>query len=232
MISDRIREHRKRQGLSQEKLAEALHVSRQTISNWETGVSSPSAAKLEELSRQLGVSVAELLGKEPQTPEAPPEQQPAPAPEPIPVPVHGCQLLWAIRLLAASVLAVAVVTCVGFYQTNQRIDRLLAEAHATPTEELAEEEVDSSPVESVTRQPLQPSYESVLSDLREEIMREVNMNNDSAITVKGTATATTINLDTIKRMVHPYEENSHPAAGDGLVCGSGCSGVGGVGGCP
>lgn len=34
-----IKEHRKEKGLSQDDLAEKIYVSRQTISNWETGVS-------------------------------------------------------------------------------------------------------------------------------------------------------------------------------------------------
>ena len=38
-IGRNIREQRMKQGLSQEELAERLYVTRQTISNYETGVS-------------------------------------------------------------------------------------------------------------------------------------------------------------------------------------------------
>lgn len=38
-ISKNIREVRLRRGMSQEQLAQALHVTRQTVSNYETGVS-------------------------------------------------------------------------------------------------------------------------------------------------------------------------------------------------
>ena len=38
-ISKNIREVRLRRGMSQEHLAQALHVTRQTVSNYETGVS-------------------------------------------------------------------------------------------------------------------------------------------------------------------------------------------------
>ena len=37
-VAERVREHRAALGLSQEELARACHVSRQTISNWETAL--------------------------------------------------------------------------------------------------------------------------------------------------------------------------------------------------
>lgn len=37
-IGSRIREHREALGMSQDELAQACHVSRQTISSWENGV--------------------------------------------------------------------------------------------------------------------------------------------------------------------------------------------------
>ena len=52
---------RKKQGLSQIELAEALEVSRQTVSKWETGVALPSAENLLALSRLYGVPVDDLL---------------------------------------------------------------------------------------------------------------------------------------------------------------------------
>ena len=38
-LGEKIKEHRKQAGLSQEQLAEQLGVSRQAISKWESGVS-------------------------------------------------------------------------------------------------------------------------------------------------------------------------------------------------
>lgn len=52
---------RKKQGLSQIELAEALEVSRQTVSKWETGAALPSAENLLALSRLYGVPVDDLL---------------------------------------------------------------------------------------------------------------------------------------------------------------------------
>lgn len=38
-ISDRIRELRRKRGMSQEELAEQIGISRQAVSKWESGVS-------------------------------------------------------------------------------------------------------------------------------------------------------------------------------------------------
>lgn len=61
MLSQRIAALRKRQGLSQEQLAEQVGVSRQAVSKWETGAASPEFDKLAALSACLGVSVDELV---------------------------------------------------------------------------------------------------------------------------------------------------------------------------
>lgn len=39
MINENIKYYRKRKGISQEEMAVKLHVVRQTVSKWETGVS-------------------------------------------------------------------------------------------------------------------------------------------------------------------------------------------------
>ena len=41
-ISQNIRRLRKEKGMSQEQLAQALHVTRQTVSAWERGIAQPS----------------------------------------------------------------------------------------------------------------------------------------------------------------------------------------------
>lgn len=52
---------RKKSGLSQEQLAEALNVSRQAISKWEGGSATPESDKLLALSNYFGVSLDYLL---------------------------------------------------------------------------------------------------------------------------------------------------------------------------
>lgn len=61
-LSDNILQLRKASGLSQEQLAEQMHVSRQSISKWETGQSVPELDKVVALSRIFGVSTDALLG--------------------------------------------------------------------------------------------------------------------------------------------------------------------------
>ena len=52
---------RKQIGLSQEELANRLHVSRQTISKWEVGESTPDMEKLIALSDLFEISLDELV---------------------------------------------------------------------------------------------------------------------------------------------------------------------------
>lgn len=67
--------------LSQGDLAEALEVSRQSVSKWETDSSVPDLDKLVKLSQIFGVSLDELVTGEagPAAEEAPPETPAAPA---------------------------------------------------------------------------------------------------------------------------------------------------------
>ena len=55
---------RKKNGLSQEALAESLGVSRQSISKWETGEATPEVSKLLSLSKLFGVTTDYLLDDE------------------------------------------------------------------------------------------------------------------------------------------------------------------------
>ena len=64
MLGENIYRLRKLKGLSQEGLAEVVNVTRQTISNWELGETSPNPEQLKLLSKALGVSIDELLNNE------------------------------------------------------------------------------------------------------------------------------------------------------------------------
>ncbi|MBQ9718327.1 MAG: helix-turn-helix transcriptional regulator [Clostridia bacterium] len=63
-IGKRIRELRKKNDLTQEKLADYLGVSYQAVSKWETGVSSPDLSLIRPLTKLLHVTADELLGIE------------------------------------------------------------------------------------------------------------------------------------------------------------------------
>ncbi|MBO5374120.1 MAG: phosphoglucosamine mutase [Clostridia bacterium] len=61
IIGQKIEQLRVSKNISQEQLAEALDVSRQTISKWETGQALPKISKILQLSEIFGVSTDELL---------------------------------------------------------------------------------------------------------------------------------------------------------------------------
>ncbi|MBQ8086113.1 MAG: helix-turn-helix transcriptional regulator [Lachnospiraceae bacterium] len=66
---------RKQKGLSQEELAGRLNVSRQTVSKWEVGESTPDMEKLAAISELFEVSLDELvLDKKPKQQEVVTEQ--------------------------------------------------------------------------------------------------------------------------------------------------------------
>ena len=54
---------RKENGMSQEQLGFELNVTRQTVSKWELGISTPEMDKLIEISKLFGVSVDELINE-------------------------------------------------------------------------------------------------------------------------------------------------------------------------
>lgn len=63
-LGEKLLQLRKQKGLSQEQLGEQIEVTRQTISNWELGDTSPNPEQLKRLSRLFQVSIDELLGNE------------------------------------------------------------------------------------------------------------------------------------------------------------------------
>ena len=68
-LGNTIQTKRIQQGLSQERLAEQVGVSRQAVSKWEVGDAIPDTDKLVPLARALGITVDELLGNSPEEPE-------------------------------------------------------------------------------------------------------------------------------------------------------------------
>ena len=61
---EKLQELRKRKGLTQEELAEAIYVSRTAISKWESGRGYPSIDSLKEISNYFSVTIDELLSSE------------------------------------------------------------------------------------------------------------------------------------------------------------------------
>ena len=71
-LADKLFELRKEKGWSQEKLAEQINVSRQSISKWESGQALPELEKIVELSKIFQVTTDYLLLEESDKPEIKP----------------------------------------------------------------------------------------------------------------------------------------------------------------
>lgn len=110
MLSEQIYQLRRQKGLSQEQLAEQIGVSRQAISKWESGASTPDLEKLQALSRFFRVSLDVLVGQpdtdEPPAPvpQAPPPAHPAPPSSHAKPGLYLC-LLGALLLLVSGILS-------------------------------------------------------------------------------------------------------------------------------
>ena len=97
--------------LSQGDLADALGVSRQSVSKWETDASVPELDKLVKLSKLFDITLDKLV-----TGETSPESEaiPVPAVQPAPLPRQMCaQKITAIILLCMSFLVWLVLTALG-----------------------------------------------------------------------------------------------------------------------
>lgn len=69
ILADKIISLRKKEGLSQEELAESLGVSRQSVSKWEGAQSVPDMERIVQLSKLFGVTTDYLLKDEIGEPE-------------------------------------------------------------------------------------------------------------------------------------------------------------------
>lgn len=63
-IGNKVQQLRKLSGMTQEQLAEKINVSRQTISKWESGGTSPDLKSIVKISKLFQVSLDDLLTEE------------------------------------------------------------------------------------------------------------------------------------------------------------------------
>lgn len=64
MIKDKLLALRKRSGMSQQEVASAIDVTRQTVSNWEQGQGAPALDKAAALAKLYGVTLDDLASDE------------------------------------------------------------------------------------------------------------------------------------------------------------------------
>ena len=64
LFEDQIKHYRKQAGLSQEKMAEKIGVSRQAITKWENGTGTPDISNLMAIANLFQISIDELLANE------------------------------------------------------------------------------------------------------------------------------------------------------------------------
>ena len=104
--------------LSQGDLAEALGVSRQSVSKWETDSSVPDLDKLVKLSRVFGVSLDELVMGEDGPAEAPPEMSAAPAAQVVNAGRMPGRKIAGVILLCMAFLTCLLLTVAGSFFTG------------------------------------------------------------------------------------------------------------------
>ena len=117
-LGQKIRQARRVKGLTQEQLADAMHVSRQTISHWENNRTLPDYLLLCELAKTLETDVVAFLQELPagQDAEGAAEAEPLPIEAaaddtlPDPAPVKRRLSLRQLLLIAAALLVLLVGT--------------------------------------------------------------------------------------------------------------------------
>ena len=146
---------RKEKGLTQAQLAEAVQVSRQAVSRWETGSVVPSSENLIALSDLYGISVEILLNgpaedaeepeavetwaTEPSTPESAP---PVPAAEPAPMPESGTQHRYRKLCGIAVLLLLCVIVVIAGYRAMIHESSRPLQFSEIGSDDLSDEEMD------------------------------------------------------------------------------------------
>ena len=119
-LAEKIYQARKRAGLSQEALADALGVTRQAVSKWETGKSVPDTENIRRMARLLAVSADYFLGDAGTPGDAPAGAVPPEKPDTLPEKL-------GLLLFLAGVAAIALCSVVFLVRS------LMGESHVYAT---------------------------------------------------------------------------------------------------
>lgn len=109
-LDEKLVHLRKEKGLTQLELAEAVKVSRQAVSKWESGGGIPSTENLRGLSELYGVSVDYLLNEEEREPENgnATKDEPGSSPAPVREEKRKVPIKWGVVSLVVLILAVTI----------------------------------------------------------------------------------------------------------------------------
>lgn len=109
-LDEKLIHLRKEKGITQLELAEAVNVSRQAVSKWESGGGIPSTENLLGLSELYGVPVDYLLNEEEKKPENGNASKDEPGNNPAPVweERRRVPIKWIVVVLVVLVLAVTI----------------------------------------------------------------------------------------------------------------------------
>jgi len=119
-LSGQLKKQRQSLGLTQQALADQLHVTRQTVSRWENGSTYPNLDTLVELSERLSISLDKLL-KSDEIPVVPIVHQISRD-----VRLKRCYWRWLTIIIGLfiSICLIGGVLSWGHYTQNAAIDRL------------------------------------------------------------------------------------------------------------
>lgn len=121
-LDEKLVHLRKEKGLTQLELAEAVKVSRQAVSKWESGGGMPSTENLRGLSELYGVSVDYLLNEKEREPEDSnaPKEKTENSPEPVRKEKKKVPIKWVVIALVVLILAVTI----GVFTANRNKENL------------------------------------------------------------------------------------------------------------
>lgn len=137
MLSDNIRDYRKKNNMSQDELAEKLGVTRQSISLWETGQTQPTIDNIIALAKIFHISLDMLLGT---------ADSPAPSPDPEPMKKGNTGLLIPI-VMAIAVIICAVILAVAIGGRRNQADAGAETGASVEVQNTATETGDSANVQ-------------------------------------------------------------------------------------
>lgn len=132
-LSEQISKLRREKGLSQEKLSEHLGISRQAVSRWETGESTPDLNNLTAMCEILGTTPNELLGfceesvKDVPGDEQTAENEPQEQSDESASPTFDWKTLLVIVIALSFILNVALYGFMSYYKDKADRDMTVAD---------------------------------------------------------------------------------------------------------